>query len=96
MNKRKPRTDTYVWIIDAEDKYEPPSEPGLMLSAVGERLFISIEQLETHDAKTKTFTNLAEVQVDLYTFMKALMTVVDAQEFDTFINLISQKDNSDE
>lgn len=88
MVSGKPRTDAWVWIVDADDTYEPPSEPGLMISAVHDRVFLSIEKQENPDGKTTTFTKVAEVQVELTTLLKGILTVIDAQQFDTVLSLL--------
>lgn len=88
MVSSKPRTDAWVWIVDADDTYEPPSEPGLMISAVHDRVFLSIEKQENPDGKTTTFTKVAEVQVELTTLLKGILTVIDAQQFDTVFSLL--------
>ena len=88
MVSGKPRNDAWVWIVDADDPCEPPSEPGLMISAVHDRVFLSIEKQENPDGKTTTFTKVAEVQVELTTLLKGLFTVIDAQQFDTVLSLL--------
>lgn len=44
MKNERHNTDSYVWIGDSEEKFAPPTLPGLMLSSVGNEVFPLFEK----------------------------------------------------
>lgn len=85
-------TASYFWVSDSDEEFGPPKLPGVMLSAVGHRLFLTIsERTETHESMT--IKNLAEVSVDLTTFINGLRAVIDTNQFEAVFHLFEKTKN---
>jgi hypothetical protein len=92
MKNQRHNTDSYVWIGDSEEKFAPPTLPGLMLSSVGNEVFLSIaERTETHESMT--IKTLAEVSVDVSTLINGLRAVIDTNQFEAVFHLFEKTKN---